>query len=129
MIVACMLSKTAYVFGWGYYLNIVLAGALILALADWRPGKFFAELDQRFGDLAYPIFLSHWLVAFVIATLISQGARNWVLLLETIPGVLLFSAILARVNAIYIEPKRRDVRHRSLERVEGNGVRGAVLAH
>jgi peptidoglycan/LPS O-acetylase OafA/YrhL len=127
MMAACAVPKSAYVFGCGYYLNIILAGVVILSLSEWRPSKRFADLDQRLGDLAYPIFLTHWLVAFVVATVTARITRDWVLLLETLPALLLVSGILAWLNGIYIEPWRRAVRERSVERLEANGAPVAVL--
>jgi peptidoglycan/LPS O-acetylase OafA/YrhL len=124
---ACVLTKSAYVFGWGYYFNIILAGAVILSFAEWRPSKRFADLDQWLGDLTYPIFLSHWLVAFVVATVTARSTKDWVLLLETLPALLLVSAILAWLNRIYIEPWRRAVRQSSVQGVEDTRAPGAVV--
>jgi peptidoglycan/LPS O-acetylase OafA/YrhL len=49
---------------YGIYTNLLLAGYLLYAIicTEERPGSFF-KLGKTLGDIAYAIFLVHWVVA------------------------------------------------------------------
>jgi peptidoglycan/LPS O-acetylase OafA/YrhL len=56
----------------GLYVSIALTFAIVwslLGMESGRAGPTVSKLDKVLGDLAYPIFLSHFLVAVVIVAL------------------------------------------------------------
>src|SRR5262249_31175766 len=50
-----------------FYLNLVFQCLAVAAMALGRPPA--SRLDERLGDLSYPVFLSQWLVGYVLAML------------------------------------------------------------
>ncbi len=60
----------------GFYCSTMLAVASVYALRDQRVSGAWANLDRRLGDLAYPVFLAHIPVAYVIAALFPEFSGN-----------------------------------------------------
>ncbi|OGQ64725.1 MAG: hypothetical protein A3I81_07705, partial [Deltaproteobacteria bacterium RIFCSPLOWO2_02_FULL_55_12] len=87
----------------GFYLNVVLSAALIFSLSKLRP----TAIDKVAGDLAYPVFLCHWIIAALINYYfeINKGATLFII---SIPPVLLFSFILHA----QVEKKTNAIRDR-----------------
>jgi peptidoglycan/LPS O-acetylase OafA/YrhL len=65
----------------GFYASLAaaaLAQALLLGLSPERVPKAFVRLDSVLGDLAYPIFLAHYLIGSAVAcAFAAAGADPW----------------------------------------------------
>jgi peptidoglycan/LPS O-acetylase OafA/YrhL len=92
-----------------YYSNLALVVAIIcLGTQDIF---VLGPLDKWLGDLAYPLFLTHWIVAFCVSSLLLHGRmRGGVLFLTSIVFALAISWLLARLSDRAIEPIRDRVR-------------------
>lgn len=65
-----------------FYLNIVLSAYMILLLSFVKGSPRMKQVDQFLGNLSYPIFLCHFNVAIVLATLFHWPATGSDLLLS-----------------------------------------------
>lgn len=97
-----------------FYGNLAVTVALAATMAhrDYRArAKSWAKL---LGDLAYPVFLSHWQIGFLVSALILDGQRRgFSLLLVSLPLVYLFSVGLVFMTDRLIEPMRDRLRPQS----------------
>jgi len=90
-----------------FYINLVTASILVALLIDRQPNA----IDKWLGDLAYPIFLSHHVVHFVVIfALLGRSTANILNFLISFPFVLAFSFALAKLANDMIEPLRSKVR-------------------
>jgi peptidoglycan/LPS O-acetylase OafA/YrhL len=90
-----------------FYLNLFLIGILVVILV----GRNSNRIDKWFGDLAYPIFLSHYIVHFVVILTIFGKAKNGLVeFLISLPFTFIVSICLARFAELTIEPIRNGVR-------------------
>jgi peptidoglycan/LPS O-acetylase OafA/YrhL len=81
-------------------------GAILVTRSRWK-SPWVQVLDGWLADLSYPIFLSHWPVAVVVASLGIVAPRLSIALLVTsLPAIILFSVL---VNG-FIEKPVRGVR-------------------
>jgi len=67
-----------------------------------------SKIDSFLGDLSYPIYLSHWLVAVFVSSIFGLN-KSIDLFLVTIPFLLIFSFIIKYLIDDPIEVKRRSV--------------------
>ena len=98
----------------GLYLSVAASAYVTLSLSmintkAVRP--WLAKVDRFFGDLAYPIFLCHWVVAVVVAGMIGTRSPS--------VGLFLGSFLLANVLAVIIH---------ALVESQTNKIRDAVRA-
>jgi peptidoglycan/LPS O-acetylase OafA/YrhL len=106
-------TRATYVFEGQFYLNIGLQALAIAALANITPERG-APLDKLLGNLSYPVFLSHWLVAYLLyITLIGGEPRGIVLMLATLAGATVAAYALCSFQSL-IEPLRNRIRYWSL---------------
>lgn len=97
--------------GPAFYFSLLLATVATVALRDVRPAPRARAIDNRLGDLAYPIFLLHMPVAYLVQWLFPVAAgppRSWYL--ATMPPLLLASFLLNRFVEKPIERARARVR-------------------
>ena len=67
--------------------------------------------DKQLGDLAYPIFLTHWIIAYVIGHYFLDGQRRGIILLAaSLIPIIMVSCALAKIADRMIEPLRTKVR-------------------
>lgn len=96
----------------GFYLNSLVGAALVAALADWRPTAAWRAVDRYLGDLAYPVFLCHWLAGFAVAlAFFEPDARGAGFACAAILASLAIAIFMAALNEAWIEPLRRKIRH------------------
>ncbi|WP_027037574.1 acyltransferase family protein [Mesorhizobium ciceri] len=89
------------------YLGILTMAAFIVALSDLKAGSF----DKTLGELAYPVFLTHYLVAVVAHRLILDSMPRGVLLFSvSLVLMLVLSQVLVMLQRAYIDPIRDSVR-------------------
>jgi peptidoglycan/LPS O-acetylase OafA/YrhL len=104
--------RETYVFEAQFYINIGLQGLAVAALASMT-AKSSARLDKLLGDLSYPVFLSHWLVAYLLyMTLFGDERRGISLMFATLVGATVAAFALCSVQSL-IEPLRSRVRRRA----------------
>lgn len=111
LVVANVLMPQTYVESLGYYLNTVLAAAVVMTTPRRVGGPLLGSLDKYLGELSYPVFLFQWTAAFVAAQFLPiHEWRSWSLVAATTPIVVLFSMLAAWFNARLVEPARSEVR-------------------
>lgn len=60
-----------------YYLNTAIAFITVLAINKSRLSGAIGKADKLFGDLAYPLFLCHFVFAFIATKLFDVAPRGW----------------------------------------------------
>jgi hypothetical protein len=79
-------------------------------------------LDRAAGEIAYPVFLSQWLVGFLVALIFFPGTwRGWTLTLVATPFIVAAGFVLALANRRLIEPLRLRLRQEPRETVLASG--------
>ncbi len=67
--------------------------------------------DKQIGDLAYPIFLTHWVISYLVGQYFLDGQRRGMILLAaSIVPIIVVSYALAKMADKMIEPLRNQVR-------------------
>ena len=68
-------------------------------------------ISKMLGDLAYPIFLLHWQVGFLVSQFVFDGkARGFDILAVSIPFILILAFGVNWLAARFIEPIRGKIR-------------------
>ena len=96
-----------------YYTNLLLLVGFVACMIHPSSLLLFRKTGKITGDLAYPIFLTHWLVGFIVhlSTRAPLGPR---LLACSVVPILLISYVLVRMTDIWVEPIRNKIRVREL---------------
>ncbi|MBZ9985656.1 acyltransferase [Mesorhizobium sp. BH1-1-5] len=90
------------------YVGIATMAALVIALGGLRSGG----LDKALGELAYPVFLTHYLVAIVAHKLLLNGLpRGLILFSVSLFLMLVLSQILVTFQTRFIDPIRDRIRN------------------
>jgi peptidoglycan/LPS O-acetylase OafA/YrhL len=127
MVLAGWALPESYAYGTGYYLNGIIFIVAVAGLARQPFGRIGARLDRALGEIAYPVFLSQWLVGFFVAIMFFPGTqRGWVLTLVATPFIVAAGFGLALANRRLIEPVR--VRLRAGKRESPVAADGATAA-
>lgn len=97
-----------------FYANLALLFPLLACCVNTRIDSFARVFDKRLGDLAYPMFLVHWLVGGGISQVFYAGTvtRGWSILIMSLPLIVLTSLMINRVLDGVIEPMRSAIRSR-----------------
>jgi peptidoglycan/LPS O-acetylase OafA/YrhL len=101
------------VFLGGLYASLILSFVLVLRLRHLKGESMrgLSGIDRFLGDLSYPIFLCHFAVAALVASLWRSGQSSGPLLLvAALPLVHLVSIAGQRLIELGIEPLRRRIR-------------------
>ena len=96
------------VFYQGFYVSYILSTCLLISLTNMyglHIPKCVVKMDGFFGNLSYPLFLSHWQIAVVVCWLIEPATNNWRFFLYTLVFANVFSLIIhylfeRRINKI-----------------------------
>src|SRR5262249_30151949 len=89
VVLAGWLLPESYVYGVGYYLNDVVIAFVVAGLARRPFSGAVARCDRAAGEIAYPVFLSQWLVGFLVALAFFPGTwRGWMLTLVATPFII-----------------------------------------
>jgi peptidoglycan/LPS O-acetylase OafA/YrhL len=75
----------------GYFLMSAFFAAIVPMIIEKRMGNLYSRIDKLLGDLSYPIFISHWIIASIIFSCTSIERNSFVLFIMTLLGVTLFS--------------------------------------
>jgi len=97
-----------------FYINlaalVVIIGGVVILPARSKPPRL-AKLEKLLGDLAYPVFLSHWLVGFEISLFVLDGQMRGVLLFAfSVIPILVVSMALIGIETRWIAPLRNRIR-------------------
>lgn len=90
-----------------WYANMIFAALIVVHFAAKRKAP---QADRWLGDLAYPIFLSHWTLSFLVATWFSIAPHSPRLLLASAAPILMCSALLAYGSRAVIDRYRDKIR-------------------
>ncbi|MBD9392868.1 acyltransferase [Acidovorax sp. ACV01] len=94
------------------YIN--LCSLAIFLCTNIRPPSSDAPIslwDKRLGDLAYPVFLTHWVVGFVVGQVFLDGQHRGLLLFTvSLLPIIAISYALSEIADRMIEPLRNKVR-------------------
>ena len=93
-----------------FYLNMAFTFILIYQLSniDRQRPSLVKKIDSFLGDLSYPIYLSHWLVATVVGAVFDLK-QSPLLFIVLIPFLMIFSIIMKYAIGDPIERKRRSI--------------------
>lgn len=101
-----------------FYGNIVslflLVGGLVISQKEFA----LTKTEKILGDMAYPIFLTHWIVGFGISSLINQRRGILLFVLSLLP-LLALSFILSELANRCFEPLRSKIRSHAKMRYAG----------
>jgi peptidoglycan/LPS O-acetylase OafA/YrhL len=113
LVAAGLAGPGAFAYRVGWYLNIVLAAYVIAALGPRSAANWLGRVDKTMGDMAYPIFLVHWIISFAIVLIVPTMRQYPILLcVTTTPLTALYGWLIARMAERLIEPLRHRVRVR-----------------
>ncbi len=99
-----------YVNETGYYFDTLCFAVIVAGLARNRLPALVG-IDRMLGDLAYPVFLVHILVAFLVSWLLLSGEpRGLALLLASTPLVIALAALMEWLQKRLVEPTRDRIR-------------------
>jgi peptidoglycan/LPS O-acetylase OafA/YrhL len=110
--------NTTYVTVVGLYLDIALITIILAGLAPLRDARLIGTIDRKLGDLAYPVFLVHWLVGLIVVVALEPmiAKPSPLLLVAALPPILIASAVLAWIGDKMIEPIRASIRTSDIPR-------------
>lgn len=94
-----------------FYTNLGFFAIFLYAAVSY-PGRILRiKWDKKLGDLAYPVFLTHWIIGYVISLYFLDGQRRGVtLFIASLIPIIVISYALSRIADRLIEPLRSRVR-------------------
>jgi peptidoglycan/LPS O-acetylase OafA/YrhL len=99
-----------------FYLNLASLAVLVLCLAHPDLERRFKGAGKFLGSLSYPIFLTHWLVGFLVARTVFPHLRygnfGIGLAIASLPAILATSYLLHRYMEQRVEPLREKLKAR-----------------
>lgn len=94
-----------------FYINLISLAIFIYTNTPSSSDTPSSQWDKRLGDLAYPVFLTHWVVGFVIGQVFLDGQqRGLVLFSVSLLPIIAVSYTLSEIADRMIEPLRTKVR-------------------
>ncbi|CAI8751612.1 Acyltransferase [Pseudomonas chlororaphis] len=93
-----------------YYTNTILAFLTVLAINKSRLKGSIGKTDKLLGDLAYPLFLSHFIVGFIASIVFDINGRGWLLFFAAYPLSIIISIIAIEIIDKPITRIRNSVR-------------------
>lgn len=96
-----------------FYLGLVVFGSVVMVLNAIKAPTW----DKFLGDLAYPVFVVHYLVGALVHVFFGLGQSGGVLFLVSMPAIIVCSVCLALLQSQLIEPFRDIVRARAKARL------------
>ncbi|MGE0613037.1 MAG: acyltransferase family protein [Hyphomicrobiales bacterium] len=101
-------GKEGIFFG-GFYLSLLLSAAAVAVLAGRAPQGRAERIDRFLGDISYPVFLVHWVVAGLAVALFGMKSGGG-LFFACLPVIMLVSAALHRFAEIPVNRYRDAIR-------------------
>ncbi len=101
-------------FSYFFYVNLACLLTLVACLSAHPLNSLFRNSGKTVGDLAYPIFLTHWIIGFMMSELFLGGQERGLLLLAvSVLPILVVSFALSKLTDRWVEPMRAMVRARA----------------
>lgn len=102
-------------FSYFFYVNLVSLYVFVSCIATAPFRSVFSKSGKILGDLAYPVFLTHWIVGYAVSVLVLDGQRRGLPLLavSALP-ILGISFSLSWMAERWFEPLRTKVRSRTM---------------
>jgi len=98
----------------GFYANMLAVAGLVGALAASEAGRhavITSDADRQLGALAYPMFVTHWIVGFVVSQWMFGGeTRGLGLAFITLAATAALSWGLCLLQEAIVEPLRNRIR-------------------
>lgn len=110
-----------------YILSLPLFAYLTVSLSKVRTGQGFKRIDDILGHMSYPIYLAHYLCAYIVVLVANRLGFEF-LLIDSKDGLMfkftllgfciitLFIIIFSMVLALYLEQPMEKVRHKLVKR-------------
>lgn len=102
-----------------FFLNLALASIMVFFLVDPRHRTTNSGFDTLLGKMSYPIFLTHWIVGFVIRRTfvpgIPFGELGITLFIIALPAILIAAYALVLVQERTFDPIREQIRRFGLK--------------
>lgn len=94
-----------------FYINLASLLLMVSCLTMPSLSLVFRKSGKALGDLAYPVFLTHWIVGFTISLLVLDGkGRSLSLLVISVLPILAISFFVTWLANRWIEPLRNMIR-------------------
>ncbi|MDF1682021.1 acyltransferase [Ponticaulis sp.] len=94
-----------------FYLNLLFMIVIMVGFSHSSLNTRATGISKMLGDLAYPIFLLHWQVGFLVSQFVFDGkARGFDILAVSIPFILILAFGVNWLAARFIEPIRGKIR-------------------
>jgi peptidoglycan/LPS O-acetylase OafA/YrhL len=98
-------------FNFSFYLNLTLFVVMISACSHASLRTIPRGLPKLLGDIAYPIFLMHWQVMFLMSVLfLDSQKRGIAVLLISLPIIIILAIAAQKLADMLIEPMRDKIR-------------------
>lgn len=109
VLVSLLNWQSAAIFDMHYYINLMFTVLMVAGIVALPRGLFYQ--DKTWGDLAYPVFLLHWPIGYLVGHYVfGHRYRGGDVFLAALPCTLLLAYGLAKISNIYIEPRRSLIR-------------------
>ena len=107
-------TKSAF-FDLGFYINLIVLSVLLVCFSAPQYRARAQGIAKLCGDLAYPVFLLHWPMGFVVASIFygffdGGMSRGWPVFFTVIPFIFFSSLAVVWLSNQLIEPVRDRVR-------------------
>lgn len=98
-------------FNFFFYTNLGLFAIFLYTTATPPGENLKIKWDKELGDLAYPVFLTHWIVGYMMSQYFLSGPRRGMtLFIASLIPIILVSYALSKIANRLIEPLRSKVR-------------------
>lgn len=102
-------------FDYYFYINFLSVALVVLSIVITKDNKLLKKIGKSLGDLSYPIFLTHWIIGYIVGQVFLNGQLRGLLLLAcSLPLIVLISYFLSKLVDNYFEPIRNVVRENAI---------------
>ena len=101
-------------FNLSFYVNLICLFFMVASASVPSMVGSFRTSGKILGDLSYPIFLTHFTVAFVVSLLFLDAKRRGLdVFVASVLPILAISFVLSRAGTKWLEPLRSRIRSRA----------------
>jgi peptidoglycan/LPS O-acetylase OafA/YrhL len=98
-----------------FYMNLFALLVFVSCIVTSPFDKWCVRSGRAWGDLAYPVFLTHSIVGFMMSLLFLNGEKGLLLVLLSLIPILVLSFVLTSISDRWLEPLRNRVRNGTLK--------------